>query len=74
MGNPWPAVLHLTDAQTWYFPDSLMMFLKMVTNSEQDELKINRIKIPKDLLITKDQKKNKDKELKPLFSNLMEQL
>ena len=43
--------------------------LTTVTNSEEDELNRNKIKISKDFLITKDQKKNKDNELKPLFLN-----
>ena len=41
--------------------------LTMVTNSEEDELNRNKIKISKDFLITKDQKKNKNNELNPLF-------
>ena len=48
--------------------------LTTVTNSEEDELNRNKIKIYKDFLITKDQKKNKNNELKPLFSKLMEQV
>ena len=48
--------------------------LTTVTNSEEDELNRNKIKISKDFLITKDQKKNKDNELKPLFLKLMEQV
>ena len=45
--------------------------LTRVTNSEEDELNRNKIEISKDFLITKDQMKNKDNELKPLFSTLM---
>ena len=41
--------------------------LTRVTNSEEDKLNRNKIKIPTDLLITKDQKKNKDNELKLLL-------
>lgn len=48
--------------------------LTKVTNSEEDELNRNKIKISKDFLITKGQKKNKDNELKPLFTKLMEQV
>ena len=39
--------------------------LTKVTNSVEDELNRNKIKISKDFLITKGQKKNKDNELKP---------
>ena len=48
--------------------------LTKVTNSVEDELNRNKIKISKDFLITKGQKKNKDNELKPLFTKLMEQV
>ena len=48
--------------------------LTKVTNTEEDELNRNKIKISKDFLITKGQKKNKDNELTPLFSKLMEQV
>ena len=41
--------------------------LTTVTNSEEDELNRNKIKIYKDFLITKDTKKNKNNELKPLI-------
>ena len=39
--------------------------LTTVTNSEEDELNRNKIKIYKGFLITKYQKKNKNNELKP---------
>ena len=42
--------------------------LTTVTNSEEDESN-RKIKISKEFLITKDQKKNRDNELKPLFLN-----
>ena len=48
--------------------------LTKVTNSVEDELNRNKIEISKDFLITKGQKKNKDNELKPLFTKLMEQV
>ena len=48
--------------------------LTTVTNSEEDELNRNKIYISKDFLVTKDQKKNKDNELNPLFSKLFEQV
>ena len=48
--------------------------LTTVTNSKEDEINKNKIQISKEFLITKDQKKNKDNEIKPLFFKLMEQV
>lgn len=48
--------------------------LTTITNSEEDDSNRNRIKISKEFLITRDQKKNRDNELKPLFLKLMEQV
>ena len=45
-----------------------------VTNSEEDESNRNKIIIPKDFLMTKDQKKKKSNQIKPLFLKIMEQL
>ena len=48
--------------------------LTTVTNSKEDESNRNKIKISKEFLITKDQKKNKANELNQLFFKLMEQV
>ena len=48
--------------------------LTAVTNSKEDEINRNKIEISKEFLITKDQKKNRDNELKPLFLKMMEQV
>ena len=60
--------------QNWQRTNDSGTYSAETAGQEEDELNRNKIKIYKDFLITKDQKKNKNNELKPLFSKLMEQV